>query len=168
MVASDRLDMYARILGATMRIFYERQKLRMVLKIIEKCSSLNVRHCDCLRQRNSPWWPRENGPGARISWCYSNSIQRTTESHWRMLKRVSRRRMADTFVTMMDVSPSGITQTEYRLRYHEAAIDDSMTLITPLLCLNMLPHSGPFCPMSWIPGTSDGSRQCLKMKELTV
>lgn len=61
------------------------------------------------------------------------------EECWSVVKAAMKRRMASTFESMM-TTPPGTTQTEHRLRYLEEAIDEGMTCITPLLCMNTFNH----------------------------
>lgn len=62
------------------------------------------------------------------------------EECWSVMKADMKRNMAATFNQMMAPPIQGMTQTEHRLRYLEAAIDESMLTITPLLCMRTCNH----------------------------
>ena len=51
-----------------------------------------------------------------------------------------KRQMAATFAEMMAPPPAETTQTEYRLKYLEAAIDEAVTSLTPTQCLRTCNH----------------------------
>lgn len=62
------------------------------------------------------------------------------EECWSVVKASMKRQMAATFAEMMAVPPGDTTQTEYRLKYLEAAIDEAVTSLTPILCLRTCNH----------------------------
>lgn len=68
------------------------------------------------------------------------------EECWSIMKAAMKRHMAETFNEMMAPPPQGTTLTEYRLQYLEAAIDQAMVTITPLLCLRTCNHVQRFFP----------------------
>ena len=68
------------------------------------------------------------------------------EECWSVMKAAMKRHMAETFDEMMAAPPAGTTQTEYRMQYLEAAIDQAMQTITPLVCLRTCNHVQRFFP----------------------
>ena len=68
------------------------------------------------------------------------------EECWSVMKSSMKRHMVETFSEMMAPSPQGTTQTEHRLHYLEAAIDQAMVTITPLICLRTCNHIQRFFP----------------------
>lgn len=58
---------------------------------------------------------------------------------WRLVKATMKHWMAETFDAMMASLPTGVIQTEYRLRYEEA-IDEVMSATGLLLCIKTYNH----------------------------
>lgn len=66
---------------------------------------------------------------------YSASLN-PIEECWSTMKRD----LSNTFVTMMNTAPVGMSQTEYRMQYLERCIDNAVLTITSALCLKTHNH----------------------------
>ena len=62
-----------------------------------------------------------------------NARLNPVEEFWCVVNAAMKRQMAATFAET--------TQTEYRLKYMEAAIDEAVTSLTPRLCLRTCNHA---------------------------
>lgn len=62
------------------------------------------------------------------------------EECWSTMKAAMKRDLSNTFVTMMNTAPVGMSQTEYRMLYLERCIDNAVLTITSELCLKTLNH----------------------------
>lgn len=62
------------------------------------------------------------------------------EECWSTMKAAMKRDLSNTFVTMMNTAPVGMSQTEYRMQYLERCIDNAVLTITCELCLKTLNH----------------------------
>lgn len=59
----------------------------------------------------------------------------TIDECWCFVKAAMKHWMAEKIDTMVASLPTGVIQTEYRLRYFEEAIDEVMSAIALLLCM---------------------------------
>ena len=62
------------------------------------------------------------------------------EECWSSMKAVMKRDLAANSATMMNTTPQGMTQTEYRMQYLERCIDNAILSITSILCLKTFNH----------------------------
>lgn len=62
------------------------------------------------------------------------------EECWSAMKATMKRDLSNTFITMMNTTPVGMSQTEYRMQYLERCIDNAILTITSELCLKTLNH----------------------------
>ena len=71
---------------------------------------------------------------------YSASLN-PTEECWSAMKAKIKQCMTATMTELLNSTPpDGMTQTEHRLLFLESAIDDSIRIITPRLCLRTYNH----------------------------
>ncbi|MPC39809.1 hypothetical protein E2C01_033358 [Portunus trituberculatus] len=62
------------------------------------------------------------------------------EECWSVMKATMKRDLSNTFKTMMNTTPVGMSQTEYRMQYLERCIDNAILTIPSELCLKTLNH----------------------------
>lgn len=62
------------------------------------------------------------------------------EECWSVFKAGVKRTLAATVTAVLAPPPNGVTQMEYRLQYLESAIDESIPLLTPMLCMRTCNH----------------------------
>ena len=62
------------------------------------------------------------------------------EECWSVLKAAMKRQLASKMSEMLSSQHEGMSQSEYILRFLENIIDESITVVTPLLCLSTFNH----------------------------